>query len=432
MPTPVQHVSNVVNTELERVSSKVPTLFEREDTFYSTIEKKNVEVVSGRSMLVPLEIRAGGNFGAFDPEGEGTAGNYGGASLGRGTGPLFDKATIPVFNLKMGVEWTKKAEWASDSSRKAVVNTVRHLLATSMAQFRRHVDSLSMTAGRGVLATISGTTTAAGYDDVALATDGFGARLLVPGQEVGIVTSSYATRSNTTDVVVTYVDYAAKTARLTGHTASIAATDLIIIGNMNGAATTDIQNVWGVAYHHNSASTGDWSGLNRANYPEIRANRVNAGTSALALPFARRAINMIGDRIGQDQMGKVQAWMHPCQKQAYEELGQLVSVIQKQSSSQGLDLYFGDNMQLAGAPVRVHFSWDKKRIDFVNPSLWGRAEMVPAGFYDVDGRKTFEIRYSDGGVTPKQIFYLVVSMNLFHMNPAGASYIDGLTVPTGY
>ena len=117
----------VVATELEKVDDRgaIPVLFEREDTFYSFVEKRPVTVVSERDMRIPLELQPGGKFGHFDADG---------GDLGRGEGPVFDKAIINTVNLRHAVEWTKKAEWATDDKRKAVVNTLRHLLATSMAE----------------------------------------------------------------------------------------------------------------------------------------------------------------------------------------------------------------------------------------------------------------------------------------------------------
>ena len=65
-------------------------------------------------------------------------------------------------------------------------------------------------------------------------------------------------------------------------------------------------------------------------------------------------------------------------------------------------------MQLAGVPVKPDYSWDKTRIDFVVDETWGRAEILPIGFYTTDGRKIFEIRGSSGGVATADIFYMVV------------------------
>jgi hypothetical protein len=124
--------------------------------------------------------------------------------------------------------------------------------------------------------------------------------------------------------------------------------------------------------------------------------------------------------------------MHPCQKQAYEGLGQLVTIIQKTARDENLDLYFGDGMQMAGAPVEDMFHWDKTRIDFLPMELWGRAEMHAAAFYEVGGRKIFEVRGPSGGVQTSQLQYITVSFNIFNQNPAALSFIDTLTVPAGY
>ena len=95
-------------------------------------------------------------------------------------------------------------------------------------------------------------------------------------------------------------------------------------------------------------------------------------------------------------------------------------------------MYFGDNMQMAGASVRCSYNWDKTRIDFVTDGVWGRGEILPLGFYRTDGRNIFEIRGASGGVATADIFYMVVGMQTFVNNPAACSYIDSLAVPSGY
>jgi hypothetical protein len=190
--------------------------------------------------------------------------------------------------------------------------------------------------------------------------------------------------------------------------------------------------LFGVPYHHNSSTAGTWLGFTRLTTPEIVANRVAAGGS-LTLPQPRLAINKIGDRVGISERKKLTAWMHPCQKQAYEELGFEVVRINKSAKEEGLDMYFNDNMSMAGAPVKCSYSWDKTRIDFVDQDVWGRAEFHPPGFYaDENGSKYFIVRGASGGVATSNLAYLVASFNLFVMNPAGLSYIDTLTVPGGY
>lgn len=412
--------AQVVAAEIERVNPTVPTMFDRDDTFYSQIEKRKVETISARDMRIPLELRPGGKFGHFDPDG---------GDLGLGDGPTFDKALINTVHIKFAVQWTKKAEWATDDSRKSVVNTFKHLMSKAMPEFRRNVDSLCMTDGTGVLATITNVVNGGGNDTYTL-DNNYGARLLRFGQDVHVYSANLGTQRTTgVGVTITSIDYVNKTIVVPQVTSS-AATDKIVISGVSGANPVSLL---GVPYHHNNASTGTWLGFNRATTPEIRANRVNANSSALALPFSRLAINKIGDRVGIDVKKKVEAWMHPAQAQAYEELGQLVSIINKTpSSNEKMDLYFGDNMQIAGAPVKQDYSWNRSRIDFISREDWGRAEMHPAAFYDVGGKKLFEIRGASGGVATSQVMYLTASFNLFLMNPAIGSYIDTLAIPTGY
>lgn len=422
----MQTEAQVLGLEMEKVIDKMPILLERDDTFFSTIDKDaDVEAVSARDARIPLELRPGGNFGHFDPDG---------GDLGIGDAPTYDKATVPIVHLRIAIQWSKKAEWATDDKRKAIQSTFRKLMSTGMAEFRRDLDSLCMTDGTGTLGTIGTVTvnTPVGSDTITLNAvgDGFGARLLRYGMTVNIYSSTLATnRTVGAEKKISFYDGPNKQIRIPTGTAGIVAGDKVVV---SGVSATPPVSVYGVPYHHNGASTGFWLGFDRSTTPEIRGNRVNAAGS-LALPFARQALNKIGDRIGKDQMQKVTAWMHPAQKQAYEELGQLVSVINRNSKGgDELDLYFDDTMRIAGAPIRTHYSWDKTRIDFVVNDAWGRTELHPIGFYEVDGRKIFEVRAASGGVQTSQVFYITGSFQLYMKNPVAGAYIDGLAVPSGY
>ncbi len=416
--------ADIVAAELEKVRSAVPVLFERDDTWYSEVPvRTDLEVISNRDMRVPLEIYPGGKFAHYNPEG---------GSLGVGAGPKFDKAVINNVHLRHNVQWTKKAEWGTDDPRKAVVKALRHLLSTSMADFRRHLDALCLTNGQGVLGTVSAAD--AGTPElITLASDGFSARLVRYAQDVALFSSTLATNKTAgTDKEIIYHDPVAKQIKTATPTATLTAGDKVVVGGLGNVTGASVVSLNGVAYHHNDASTGSWLGLDRATLPMIRATGINAG-STFALPFARRALNAIGDRLGKDQMKKLTAWTHPCQVQAYEEYAQSVMVINKTTSDEKINTYFGDNVQLAGAPVRTHFSWDKTRIDFIAKELWGRCQVKAPDFYEVDGRKIFEMRdVTTGGVVTSQIFHIVVGFNLFHTNPAGGSFIKNLPVPAGY
>jgi hypothetical protein len=374
-------------------------------------------------MRIPLELRPGGSFQYFDANG---------GDLGRGGGPTFDKATLTCVFMSENIEYTKLVQWSTDDDRKSITNGVRRLTATALDEIRRQIDSQMQQPGNGVIGTVTTDTPAGGSNVITLTTDGFGARLIRFGQTVQVFDATLATLRGSGEV--TFQDQEAKVINITPQIAGVIATDVIVTNGI--ASPASLPGLYGVPYHHSNASTGTWLGFPRALTPEIRSNRVNAGNAALSLPLPRLAINKIGNRVGINNDFDPVAWMHPCQIQAYEELGQLAIAIFKKAQDESLNMYFGDGkgagMQMAGAKVRGHFSWNMKRIDFIVNELWGRGEILPLGFYTTDGRKIFEIRGASGGVATADIFYMVCGMQTFVSNPAGTAYIDALAIPAGY
>lgn len=417
--------SNVTALELERVLPKIRTLFERDDRFYAHIKKRDVEVISNRQMRVPLELRPGGSFQYFNPDG---------GDLGRGGGPTWDKAVLTAVFFSQNIEYTKLTQWSTDNDRKAITNAVRRLTASAIDELRRQIDSQLMQSGNGVIGTVTVVATAGGVDTYTLGDgatgDGNGARLVRYGQTVQVYDSTLATLRG--KGVVTLWDIVNKIIDVTPAIAGAVATDKIVVDGISNP--TSLPALYGVPYHHSNASAGTWLGFNRSTTPEIRSNRVNGNNAALSLPLPRLAINMIGNRVGMDNNFKPNAWLHPCQKQAYEDIGQGMIMLNQSMQSQkegNLNLYF-DKMQFAGAPDRASYNWNKTRIDFIADEVWGRGEILPIGFYKTDGRQIFEIRSASGGVTAADIFYMVNGMQVFVNNPAATAYIDALAVPAGY
>lgn len=410
----------VVATEIEKIRKALPVLYEKEDTFFAGVKTKNVEEVSNRDMRIPMKLRPGGYFGQYNPDG---------GDLGLGDGPTYDKAVINTVHLRFACEYTRKSEWSTDSARKAVVQTVKELTADSMVEMRRAIDCLYHTAGDGVLATI--TVVGGGGPYNLTCNDGiFGVKLLRFGQKVNVFDTTLATKRSAAPRKITAINLEDCTVTIDGGAiAGIVATDKLVV---EGAETTPPVSLYGIPYHANDAETGTWLGYNRATTPEVVSSSVDAASASLALPMPRLAINKVGNRLGKDAVKRLKAFMHPCQKQNYESLGQLVSVIQKQATSEKLDLYFGDMMQMAGAQVSDDFKWDMTRIDFMDQNNWGRGDLHPIDFYSVGNQKLFAKRSTDGGVAAAILFYIVMSTNAFVDNPAQLVYIKNLAVPTGY
>ena len=341
--------SQVTALELERVIPKIRVLFERDDKFYANIKKRDVEVISNRQMRIPLELRPGGSFQYFNPDG---------GDLGRGGGPTWDKAVLTCVFVSENIEYTKLTQWSTDSDRKAITNGVRRLTATALDELRRQLDSQLMQAGNGVVGTATTVTAGAGFDTATFTTDGFGTRLVRYGQTIQVFDSTLSTLRG--KAVITQQDVENNTLQLTPNIAGFTAGDLIVVDGLS--SPNSLPAIYGVPYHHSNASSGTWLGFSRSTTPEIRSNRVNGNNAALSLPLPRLAISKIGNRVGIDNTFKPNAWMHPAQTQAYEDIGQAVIMLNQPGESKGLDMYFGGPKNFAGARGKESFSWDK--IDF--------------------------------------------------------------------
>src|SRR6266850_1685075 len=258
--------STVAGTELERVLSKVQKVFESDDHFYAWVRKRDVEVVSYREMKVPMELRPGGRFQYFNPDG---------GDLGRGGGPTWDKASVrPVF-LSENIEYTKLVQWSTDDRRKAVINAVRRLTAGAIVEMRRQIDAQLQQPGTGQIGTITVVATSGGVDTYTLDTN-FGARLVRYDQVVQVYDATLATLRG--KGVITRWDVENKQIDVTPSVAGAVATDVLITDGL--ANPLALPALFGVPYHHSNASTGTWLGYDRATTPEVRANRVNGGGSA--------------------------------------------------------------------------------------------------------------------------------------------------------
>jgi hypothetical protein len=155
-----------------------------------------------------------------------------------------------------------------------------------------------MTAGNGVLATITtATTTTITNDTLTCTTDGYGVKLLRKGQRILVYDAGMAAPLSATPSKIIAYDLVNKKIQIDATLAGVAPGCFIVPEGLSGANPVGL---FGVPYHNNNSTVGNWLGLPRATTPEVQANRVNAASAALAPAFARRAINAIGDRMGMD------------------------------------------------------------------------------------------------------------------------------------
>lgn len=426
---PAQSGANVLAVELEKVRDKVPLLYERDDLFLKLIQTRgDVEKVSSRLMRLPLQLVPGGKAGAFGPDG---------SDLGRGSGTIYDVAQVTPQFFKIGIEFTKLVEWATNTKEKAVENAVKREVKNAMAQFRSFLDKILQTAGNGVIGTISVVT-----GQVLTMQVPNGAALVYLGQDVQVYDTTITTNRGT--FTVGQADPISSTQTITADPTTplpggTIATDVLVYAGLAGAQPTG---VFGIPYHQNNAVTGTWLNLNRATYPQqLKTSSVNAAGAALTPGNVRLAYNLIRKSLGVDQAGgsgkpsKILAYGPVEQEHAWENLGITISQVIKESGNgraNDIDLLFSGQKTMGGAPLKVSINANQTRVDFLDLSHWGRAEMLPIDYLNWGGQTNWPVYGTSGGLSAAELFYIGTGFQVWVDSPRSGAYIYTLARPSGY
>lgn len=424
---PAQANANVIALQLEKVRDKVPLLYERDDILLTMIQQRgDVEKVSSRNMRLPLQINPGGKGGAYSPDG---------GDLGRGSGTAYDVAQVTPQFFRFAIEITKLVEYATAGKEKAIENAAKREVANGMKQFRAFLDKLMQTAGNGVLGTIN----AVAGSVLTMAVPN-GAALVYVGQTIQVYDATLTTNRNIASGVVTTVLEAdpitAQTITVDNLPPGTIATDVIVYDGLSGPQPIGL---YGIKYHQNNATTGQWLGLNRPTYPvQLRTPAVNAGNSALVPSYVRLAHNLQRKSLGISAVPSknLMAYMALEQEHAWENLGIAISQIIKEGGAGGgaddLDLLFTGKKTMSGIPIKSSINADQTRIDFLDLGHWGRAVMVDIDFYEVDGKTVFPIYGASGGLAASYLFYYHVGFQVWDDSPRSGSFIFTLARPAGY
>jgi hypothetical protein len=411
-----QTQANVAGLFKETYREVIPILFEMEDDFCSMIQARaDVERAGPRTLRAPVKLYNGGQFRTFSPDG---------GDLGRGNAAVYEAAVMTPLPVLIALEQNKSVKWNTANDAIAVHNAAKDLLTDGMDEFKTHLDRHLMTAGNGVLATCASN---AGL--VVTFTSPVGSRLLRPGNRYSVYDTTLAT--NRGMMTCTSVDYPNKQATFDAFPGGFTVgSDKLLVDNITGATPTWL---FGLKYHHNSASTGTWMGLSRVTYPQLRTPEVVA-TGALVPSYIRLAKSLIelarGSKVW--STGNWQWFLSPAQRQAYEELGLALARYDRKGHENFEAMFNVSQLSIDGMATLVSTNADPSRIDLIDWKNWYRGETLPVGLYTVEDDSTFQIYGASGGLAAAEITYVAQIAQYGVNDPMRAAYISSLTVPTGY
>lgn len=426
---PVQSNAEVAAAQLELVDPTIATLFERGQHFLQEIERaEDAHEVSTRLMRIVLEVNPGGEYGAYDPDD---------GDLGQGSGEVYDVALVGPVYRKSTFQITFLSKYATDSRKKAIIDSTNNIVAKGMKQFRADLDKeLNGGPGNAVLGTIN---SLAG--NVATMAVPSGAQLVRANMPVQIydttltinrsANSGVATRVLQADPIVT------QTIVFDQLPPGTVATDVVVVAGVVGANPVGL---YGIKYHQNNATTGTWLNLNRAVYPvQLQTPRVNGNAGALVPMQPWLVINKIKKALGLEELGRPFWHMAVEQSHAWNQLAVTVQIIDRadRPTGEGQDMAIrgakSSAGNMCGLRIKESQNADQTRIDLIDASVWGRAVIKNIGFMKfANGNVWFQAYGASGGPKASMGFVYDYDLQVFVRNPRKGGFVDNLARPSGF
>jgi hypothetical protein len=412
--------AQVLAAQVEKVIPALKPMYEIDDSIITKVKRKG-EIVSNRAARVTLKMRPGGRFGMYNPDGGG---------LGRGTATDYEVLQVSPSHFKESVEATKLAQMATDSSDKAVLNAVKEEMKNIVVEFKVQQEKAFFRGPTGQLGIF---TSAVGTVWLLTADTAY-----VPSQKFRVgegltVVDTTITTLRTGTPVVTAIDDVNNKITVDANPAGIVATDKIFYEGitLDLVGHTASGGLNGITTFHDDSQSGTYLSLNRANFPELWTPSVDAASALLAIGNLRLGLNKVRMALGSDAAKGITFVLHPGQAHSYEDLGQLISEINKAGGNQSLDLLFGD-LSVAGMPTIQSINQDRTRIDALSIESLGRTVLQEVDMFKVGDTTVFPIYAADGSPAASLWFALTTSFQLYHENPRRGFFIKNLAKLTGY
>lgn len=402
--------------QLEKVKDKIESFFLKpeKNSLLSLIQKRtDVEVTSSRSLRLPIAVAPSGGIKQVSLDG---------SSMGRGNGTQFDVATASPIAFSMPFEYSRLAEDSTDSKGKAISDVAKTMVTEAIAQMKTGLEQLLNTAGDAVLDTVVSVST----NTLTVANaSGF-----VANQTIQVFPSLGGTSRGSATITAT--DPIAKTITLNAAPASTAAGDLLVL---DGAAGTAGTSLYGIEYVNSAATTGTYLGLSRSTYGVLRTPHLAASNADLTGAMVRQLMTYLKRKSG-SEAGENSVWhANTDVTDAWSNLATAVSeIITNQVSGDSTTdiLKKHTSKQIAGRPVVESVYAQPGRLDLLDLSTWGRAEMTPVKLYEVGGQSLFPSYASDGAVESSTQGWIYTAFQVWCQNPLKNAFIDGIKIDSGY
>ncbi|MGH9735432.1 MAG: hypothetical protein ACRD8A_12690 [Candidatus Acidiferrales bacterium] len=407
---------------MEKVRPELPLLWSHDDTLLGLIEDKTdgLDKVSMHAYRVPLNISAGGGPSQINPDG---------GNLPRGSNFKTDQLFVNQVFFAFPMEWTAEMQVATDGKEKSIENYVQQAHELGVKTFRTGLEALLHGDGSGTLDSVTSV-----VNSPVLGVNN--ANQFIDQQYVQDFPN--LTSGSRGTLLIMMADAIANTLTIDPSTpvpAGIAIGDLLIVDGGAGVANSSLNGLQALQLNSN---VGAYLGVQRAAWPGRLSCPLIAGNSQAITPQkCRLMLNQVRLALGIDTPESAQwIWyMLVDQEAQIENIGLIVSqVIQNQvKGNSSVDMLMKTTPKtFGGRPIKCSQHGVPGRIDGLALKHWGRCQIQPIDYYDVNGQTVFPV-YGDNNVPSTGfIVWWWTGFNVFNDNPRAGVYSTANAIPTGY
>ena len=409
----------VVNMEV--VAKGMPKLWDLDhSTTYDKLKnalKNNWKITrtpNSNDFRAPMQVSAGGVYGAFNPEG----GNFPETS-----GPKFTQMVQTAKHQAIGWDYNLSDQWYTEDPSLSTINVTKEMMKDAMQAAKRAANASLFSDGfsggaQGLIGRISA------YNTGVCTMEGeFGANLFYPGMAVEGFDddlSEHETSAVGSNLPkVDYVDTDNDKIKLTNLGSWTPAQNDYLAFPGVGATPAWVN---GLYYFNNPSTSGSILGVQKSAYPQI----VPVFESAGGGPIGKVQMLKILVKARQKRGGRIPKWtgiVHPVVSANWALDGVSIAEFQRGSGQMPvLDLVpkgaTEDTVVMAGVTHIVEPLASRKRVDWINFENAGRVTLKEVGYIkNPQGGYLFQKRNSDGGLVAAYQFFIGWSENFVVRDP---------------
>lgn len=439
--------ADALQAMIEKVRPKLEHFFESTSRLAKLIGKANVETISDKLYRIPILKYKGGTFQKFDADN---------GALGYGSGLLVDKLTAGYIYTSYGVTMSQRAMDTTASGGQAVVNVFSYQLAEAMSEMAVYDDIVLHGSGDGIL-TNSGSATSTWSGGAtytfAGATDTLGVNRLREGMAIEVFDTTGATkRVNGTNAgypfIIDHIDWDNKVVYLNATVTAAAASDIFAFTDQSSTGQRQTgQSGWpltgdtfrhGIYYANDTNTAHYYLGTLRSSLPQLNPSTVSASSSSWTHNHTLQMRDKLIQRRDESVLSGMFGIVHMAQRAQAFSIGIAISEWFRGKKDEMIDIMpsnigYEESFPFAGFMHYISKRQYRDRVDYINPKLWGRAQLHDTRFHEKNGQgPLFPTRASSGQLKAGWEFFLVQAFDFVCFDPGGQGVITSLTVPSGY